>query len=459
MIPCWTPKARVGRVGVWAPPLFAAALLLVFLALLPLTPSVHGASQSEVLKQQLEQKLTAAERASANLSALEKELSALEKAKDAAAEKLAGLMAEVTDVQNDIDQAETDLSALGTQLENRLVRMYMSGASWSTQYLEALVTEQDLASVLEHFDMVTRVASQDQQLFTEVEGYLEKSRSDKVVLEKKVVEQQAESDALAASIQKMAAKQAQYDAQYRSLQSQIASLRTQIKKAQAQEAAARLKALADATNKGSGTTPTTTKPTTPTTNSGGSSGGSSGSSGSVKYPSSSSEVAAQARFIYKTFLAPRASVLSGEMIMALWRKYDISPAQSLAVLAAESSMGSTKWGGRLVTEGNNFGCMGYNSHPTWAKWPPAISFDKIWVGSRYWMKFFSVADGIEAWGRYIAYGLGKDCYRPLLRTANWTAFADIYYGKGVPGEAKYIERLSWAYNMLRKNARAAGYSW
>ncbi len=463
MIPCWTPKARVGRVGVWASPLFAAVLLLVFLFVVPFSPAVQGASPSEVLKQQLEQKLAAAEQASAKLTALEKELTALEKAKNAAAERLAGLMADVTEVQNDITQAETDLAALGIQLENRLVSIYMSGGSWSTQYLEALVTESDLSSVLEHFDMVTRMASQDHQLFTEVEGYLERSRADKLVLEKKVAEQQVEADALTASVRQVAAKQAQYDAQYQSLQGQIASLRTQIKKAQAQEAAAaaaRLKKVTDAT-KGStggtgGTTPTTTKPTTPATNPGGSSGG---SSGSAKYPSSAAEVKAQANFIYKTFLVPRKSVLSGEMVMEIWRKYGISPAQSLAVLNAESGMGSLRWGGRLVSEGNNFGCMGYSANPAWISWNPAISHGKIWVGDRNWMRFYSVADGIEAWGRYIAYGRGKDCYRPLLRTANWTGFADIYYGKNVPGKAKYIERLTWAYGMLKKNAKAMGYSW
>jgi hypothetical protein len=368
-------------------------------------------------------------------------------------------------VQNDIDQAETDLSALGTQLEERLVNMYMDGGSWSTQYLEALVTEQDLASVLERFDMVTRVANQDKQLFNEVDGYLEQSRADKVVLEKKVTEQQAESDALTASVQQLAAKQAQYDAQYRSLQSQIAGLQTQIKKAQAQEAAAaaaRLKKLTDGTGTTvttggttGGTTGTTTKPTTPTTTT----PTTGGSSGSAKYPSSASEVKAQANFIYKTFLVPRKSVLSGEMVMEIWRKYGISPAQSLAVLNAESGMGSLRWGGRLVSEGNNFGCMGYSVSPSYLSWSPAIDHGKIYVGDRFWMRFYSVADGIEAWGRYIAYGRGKDCYRPLLRTGNWTAFADIYYGKNVPGKAKYIERLTWAYGMLKKNGTAMGYSW
>jgi peptidoglycan hydrolase CwlO-like protein len=467
MIPCWTPKARVGRVGVWASPLFAAVLLLVFLFVLLLSPAAQGATQSDILKQQLSQKCAAMEQARDKWLALENELAGLEKAKDAAAEKLASLMAEVTDVGNQIQQAETDLASLGIQLEDRLVNMYKGGTSWSVQYLEAMVAEDSLTAVLERFDMLTRLADQDEQLFTEVEGYLEQSRADKVILEKKVVEQQAQSDALTESIKQLAAKQAQANAQYQSLLGQMAGLQVQIKQAEAKEAAAaaaaaaRLKAVADATKNGSGsstgTTPTTTKPTTPTTTKpGGSSGG---SSGSIKYPSSAAEVAAQANFIYRTFLVPRKSVLTGELVMEVWRKYGITPAECLAVLNAESGMGSLKYGGRLVPEANNFGCMSYGANPAWAKWPPAISFGKIYVANRNWMKFYSVADGMEAWGRYIAYGRGKDCYRPLLRTANWPAFADIYYGANVAGKAKYIERVTWAYYMLKANAYAAGYYW
>jgi peptidoglycan hydrolase CwlO-like protein len=465
MIACCTPKARVGRVGVWASPLFAAVLLLVLIFVLPLSSWAHGATQSEILKQQLSQKAAALEQAHSKLQSLAKELDGLEKAKDVAAEKLAGLMADVTDVQNDIDQAETDLAALRLQLEDRLVTMYMDGGSWSAQLLEALVTEQNLSAVLARFDMLRRVADQDQELFAQVEGYLERSRADKVVLDKKVVEQQTQSDALTASIHQLSAKQAQYDTQYRSLQGQIAGLTAQIKRAQAKEAAAaaaaaaRLKQVSDATKKppsGGGTTPTTTTPTTPVTTPGGSSGG---SSGTVKYPSSAAQVKAQAYFIYKTFLVPRKSVLTGEMVMEIWRKYDVSPAETLAVLNAESGMGSLKWGGRLVTEGNNFGCMSYGAKPAWISWPPPITHGKIYVADRNWMRFYSVADGMEAWGRYISYGRGKNCYRPLMRAGNWLAFANIYYGANVAGKAKYLERVNGAYTMLKNNGRAAGYYW
>jgi hypothetical protein len=336
-------------------------------------------------------------------------------------------------------------------------------------YLEILVMQTDLASVLQRFDMLTKMASQDQELFTEVEGYLEQSQTKKALLEEKKGEQQGQLDELVSAQERLSAKQAQFATQYQSLQSQVAGLSAEIKRAEATEAAAaaaaaaRLKAIADAAKAGSDgvgpTTPTTRPPTTPTTRPPTTPTTRPPSTGSVTPPTSAAQIKAQADFIYWTFLKPRKSVLSGQMVMDAWIRYNISPAQSLAVLNAESGMGSLKYGGRLVSEGNNFGCMRYKENPSWLNWPPPISHGKIVVGGRTWMTFPTVAEGMEAWARYISNGLGRDCYRPLMRAGNWVAFADIYYGKGVPGEAKYIERLQWANGMLKSTARAAGYSW
>jgi peptidoglycan hydrolase CwlO-like protein len=461
MIPCKTPKARVGRVGVWASPLLAALLLLVFLSVMPLSSAAQGATQSDILKQQLSNKLAAAEQASSNLTALKNEIAALEKNRGAAAQKLADLDAEIGDVEDAIDQAEIDLMALRSQLENRLVNMYKDGTSWTLQYLEAIVAESSLTAVLDRFDMVTRMADQDQELFTEVEGYIEKSEADRVLLEQKKAEQQSQLDELVHSLEQSTAKRAQFATQYASLQSQIASLRTDIRRAEAQEAAAaaaaRLKAIADAAKKSSDnvgpTTPTTAPKTTPTTTGG-------TSSGVAKPPTSAAEIQRQANLIYWTFLAPRKSVLTGQMIMDVWIKHGISPAGALAVLNAETGMGSTRYGGRLVTEANNFGCITYREDPKWLKlYGPPIAHGKIYVGTRYWMKFYSVADGIEAWARCIHYGLGKDRYRPLLNSGNWTVFADIYYGANVAGKARYLTRLNDQYYLLMKVSKAAGMSW
>ncbi len=274
-----------------------------------------------------------------------------------------------------------------------------------------------------------------------------------------MAEQKTQQKQLELTIQQSSTKRLQFAAQYRSLQSQAAGLRTQIKQAEAQEAAAaaaaaaRLKQVSDAAKQSSdkvGTTPTTTKPTTPSPG---------GNSSSKNPPTSAAEIAAQAKFLDRTQLVPRKSAFTGQMVMSIWIKYNITPAESLAILSAESGMGSLRWGGRLVTEGNNFGCLTYSANPSWLSWPPPISHGKIYVAGRNWMTFPTVADGMEAWGRYIANGLGRNVYRPLLRAANWTAFANIYYGANVAGKARYIQKVSDCYYMLRDTARAAGYIW
>ena len=433
MIAYRTPNARSWRIGVWLSPLFAAVLLLVFFFVLPLVSPAQGDTQSDALRQQLAQKQAALKQATAELTALQGELDKLADAHNAAEVRLAELETEINDVESDIAQAVQDLVSVQAQLEERLVSMYKGGPSWSLRYLEALLAETDLDSVFERFDMLTKMANQDQELFDQVKGYLEISRVSKTLLEEKKAEENHQMEELARLQEQTSAKLAAAAAQYQSLKSRIATLREEIRQADARAAATATGAGATAAPRGSTATP-------------GSAPASTGTS-------------AEADFIYNMFLAPRKSVLTGQMVMDVWAKYGISPAASLAVLNAESGMGSLKYGGRLVSEANNFGCIRYRENPSWLSWAPPISHGRIEVGGRSWMSFATPAEGMEAWARCVTYGGGRDYYRPLMRAGDWVAFADIYYGKGVPGEAKYIERLQWAYGMLTSTARAAGYNW
>jgi peptidoglycan hydrolase CwlO-like protein len=452
------PRTTVsnGRpLGVWPSVVFATVSLLVLLLVLSLASPAMGDSQSDALRQQLAQKQAALNQAWAQLQTLQNELNALQAQLDSAALRLAELEAEIVEVDDDITQAKDDLDGVQAQLEDRLVSIYKDGTSWSMRYLEVLVVETDLASVLEHIDLVTDLASQDQELFDQVKGYLETSRTNKELLEQKKNEQQEELDKLVNAQEQMSAKRASWAAQYEGLKAQVASLKQQIRQAEALEAAAAAaamtqanavdKAASDASKSVGTTTPTTSPPPAP--------------GGYPVPPTSPAEIAAQAAYIERTFLQPRGSILTGQMVMDVWIKYGISPAMSLTVLNAESGMGSLKWGGRLVTEANNFGCIRYRETTSWLQWPPPISHGKILVGGSYWMTFPSPSLGMEAWARCITYGCGRDCYRPLMRVGNWTAFADIYYGNGVPGEAKYIARLDYAWWLLTTSSRAAGYTW
>ena len=172
MITSRTPKTRARRIGIWATPLLAVVALIVLFTVGPLMPEARGASDS--LAQQLEQKVAAAEQANAAYQALVKELESLQKESDTRAANLAQLDEQITGVQNDIDQAEVDLDALRTQLEQRLVKIYKDGGSWSVRYLEALVAEENLTDIFSIIDMLSDLAGEDDRLFTEVESYLER---------------------------------------------------------------------------------------------------------------------------------------------------------------------------------------------------------------------------------------------------------------------------------------------
>jgi peptidoglycan hydrolase CwlO-like protein len=455
MIPRWKPDVRSWRIGVWSSSLFAAVLLLVLLSLAPLGPAALGDTTSDALRQQLAQKQAALNEAYAQLQALQDELDRLGQAYDAAALRMGELDFEINDVDNDIAQAEQDLDIVRAQLERRLVSLYKNGGSWNLRYLEVLFVETDLVSVLEHFDALTKIANQDQELFAEVGGYLEESRIDKAVLGEKKTEQEDQLDQLVQLQEQITAKRTEFTTRYQSLKSQIAALTEEIERADALEAAAKAaaaaqaRALDEAATAASAAVPSTTPTTAPATK----------PTGGSTAPTSAAEIKAQADFIYRTFLVPRNSVLTGQMIMDVWARYGISPAATLTVLNAETGMGSLRSGGKLVPA-NNFGCIKYRDDPVWLRTPPpAISYGRIEVAGYSWFTFATPAEGMEAWGRAIAYGLGRDCYRPLMKAADWAAFADIYYGKNVPGKVEYIGRLQRTYQMLTTAARAAGYSW
>jgi peptidoglycan hydrolase CwlO-like protein len=454
MISYRTQDARSWRIGVWSSPLFAAVLLLAFLLVLPLASPAQGETQRDTLRQQLSQKQAALKQANADLTALQNELDQLAQAHDAAEARLAELEIEIDDVENDIAQAERDLDSARAQLEERLVSLYKDGSSASSRYLEVLFAETDLVSVLERFDMLTKMAKQDQELFNAVKSYLETSRAGKALLEEKKAEQKDQMKELVRLQEETSTKRGALTVQYRNLKSQIATLTEEIRQADARAAAAAA-AVAAAAAAAAGAGTTTAAPGSTAT----SPGSGTTATGVPSQPTSAAGVQAQADFIYNTFLVPRRSVLTGQMVMDVWAKYGISPAASLAVLNAETGMGSLKYGGQLVGA-NNFGCIRYKDNPVWLRSAdPPITYGRIEVGGRSWFTFATPAEGMEAWARCIGYGCGRDCYRPLMNAGNWVAFADIYYGKGVAGEAKYIARLQWAYGMLMEAAHWMGYNW
>jgi peptidoglycan hydrolase CwlO-like protein len=458
MVPHRTRNVRSLRIGVWSSILFAAVLLLALLCFLPLASPVLGDTQSDALRRQLSQKQTALDQAYSQLQAIRQELGRLAEGLSTAAVRLGELDIEINGVDNNIAQAEHDLDLVRAQLDERVVSLYKEGSSWSLRYFEVLVVEADLVSVIERFDTLTRIADQDQQLFAQVGEYAEASRVDKALLQDKRAEQNGQLEELTRVEQQMSAKRAEFATRYQSLKSQIAALTEEITKADALEAAARAAAAAQARalDEAAAAASAAVQPTTPTTAPATAPAGE--PSGGSALPASAAQSKAQADFIYKTFLVPRKSVLTGQLVMDIWAKYGISPAASLTVLNAETGMGSLRSGGQLVPA-NNFGCIKYRDDPVWLRTPPPIPYGRIEVAGYSWFSFATPAEGMEAWGRAITHGLGRDCYRPLMKAGDWAAFADIYYGKNVPGKAEYIASLQRTYGMIMTAARAAGYSW
>jgi murein DD-endopeptidase MepM/ murein hydrolase activator NlpD len=237
-----TPDARPWRIGGWVPPFFAAAVLLAFLLVLPVFSPTQGGTtsttQTEALRQQLAQKQAALKQATAELNALQAEFDKLAEEHNAVEVRLAELEAEISEAEKDIAQSEQDLSTVRAQLEDRLISLYKDGASSSTLYLEVLFSGNDLVSVLDRFDQLTKLADQDQALFDQVKDYLETTRASKALLEEKQAEQTAEMERLVQLEDETSAKLTSSAAHYQTLKNQVAGLKREIQKADAAAAAA-----------------------------------------------------------------------------------------------------------------------------------------------------------------------------------------------------------------------------
>lgn len=249
----WKWNARLRRCRGWAARLFVAALLLELLLVLPFFASAQGAGPTTTtgpsLRQQLAQKQGALAQATAELNALQGELDQLAEQHNAMEVRLAELEQEIVQTMQDIEKSEDDMSALRVRLEERLVSIYKQESSSAPPYMQVLLTESDLTAVLKSFDTLATMADQDRRLFDEVKRYQEASRASRKLLEEKQAEQTAALDELARIEDETSAKMASVNTRYQGLKRQVASLKEEIRKADAAAAAAaaaaRARAIAD----------------------------------------------------------------------------------------------------------------------------------------------------------------------------------------------------------------------
>ena len=106
-----TPKACTRRIWGWITPVFAATLLLVLVAALPLS-SADGAT----LRQQLALKQSALNNAYAQLDALQNDLDELAANYNAAEDRLAVIEDGISTAQNQIDLSSKDMNIARAQL-------------------------------------------------------------------------------------------------------------------------------------------------------------------------------------------------------------------------------------------------------------------------------------------------------------------------------------------------------
>ena len=230
-----TPEERTGRMGVWIAPLVAALVLLILLAAMPVFSPVSGAT----LKEKLAQKQAELNAAYAEYMKFQDQLNVLAEKQNAAEVRMAKIDGAINSVENEINLAAKDLTLAQSQLADRLVELYKNNYSAAPSYLEVLFEESDFTKIIERFSLMGRLADQDQELFDQVAGYLEKSQErEGDLMEKK----QAQSEVLE-EIQglqtEMNEKFSASSAEYNRLMTQVLNLREEVRKA---EEAARLAA-------------------------------------------------------------------------------------------------------------------------------------------------------------------------------------------------------------------------
>lgn len=161
-------------------------------------------------------------------------------------------------------------------------------------------------------------------------------------------------------------------------------------------------------------------------------------------------------FLDAEFFGPHNSPITGEMVEnnAEWYGIDVLP--QLVILAAETSLGDPRLGGRLVGF-NNFGCMRYHGADT--KWGQ-LADGRAWVAGKDWYSFPSPELGMMGFGRYLKVG-ADGYYLPLLSQPpyDWRAFAARYYGRNVPGYERYVRTLYAFERRFRAKAAAVGIDW
>lgn len=209
-------------------------MLLVFLFLMPLFAPVQASKLSEAQAQLKE--------ASARLNELQNSLDQLADKYGKAETRLAEIEDAITTAENDAARTKKDMGIAQAQLAARLVDLYKDANTSTPQYLEILLEESDIGSVLQRLSLLGRLADQDDELFDQIEAHLAKTRASEADLTQKKKAQSAQMAELETLQSEMTEKFSASAAEYRTLKKRVAALKEAARKAA--EAAAAAKAAA-----------------------------------------------------------------------------------------------------------------------------------------------------------------------------------------------------------------------
>jgi peptidoglycan DL-endopeptidase CwlO len=195
----------------------AFLLLLLVLAALPLA--------EPAVPQTVESKQAEAQQVLAQIQELDGELGLVVESYNAAQIELDRIQAEQRANERRLEIARANLGDAQTNLETRLVELYVNG---QTDLVEILLGSSSLDDILDGLETANRVSSQDSQILDEVRKFRKEVKDQEAKLEKAARRQEE-------VVAERAAKQEQIEAALAERQSLLNSIKDQIARIQAEE--------------------------------------------------------------------------------------------------------------------------------------------------------------------------------------------------------------------------------
>jgi len=223
----------------------AFLLLLLALAALPLA--------EPAVPQTVESKQAEAQQVLAQIQELDGDLGLVIESYNAAQIELDRIEAEQRANERRLKIARTNLGDAQSNLETRLVELYVNG---QTDLIEILLGSSSLDDILDRLETANRVSSQDSQILGEVRRFRKEVKEREAQLEKAVSRQEQVVAERAAKREEIEAAMAERDRLLASIKDQIAQIQAEERREQREAEAAAREQLASQPSSSGGDAPT-----------------------------------------------------------------------------------------------------------------------------------------------------------------------------------------------------------